>query len=273
MIKVFNKRLIYKSIFFAVLVVSAFNTYLYITQNSVSTNIVFTDDFEGGEIADFWRDGGVKEGRYLPEAVSLSKEYQRSGEFSAKLIVKKGFIKQVVNNSIITERTELGSRKHALLGREVWYAYSILVPKEFPVIDNRLVISQFKQSGLEIGPIFAQRYRNDRHYLSISNLQGDLNENRKFELPELKREVWHEFVFNIRYSKQSDGYVILWMDGKRAVTYNGKTAHETAKNLFYHKMGLYRDQWPAPMTLYFDDYVLTLDDLFVRESYRFTVEE
>ena len=43
------------------------------------------------------------------------------------------------------------------------------------------------------------------------------------------------------------------------VDYQGVTAYPASggyveRGLFYFKMGLYRDRWPEPMTIYFDEY-------------------
>jgi hypothetical protein len=67
--------------------------------------------------------------------------------------------------------------------------------------------------------------------------------------------VWH-----VRYSADADGLVEVWMDGTRAMSHRGATAVKDRENSFYHKIGLYRDRWKEPMTVYFDNY--TLGDSF-----------
>ena len=52
-----------------------------------------------------------------------------------------------------------------------------------------------------------------------------------------------------------------------AVSFTGKTSYEKGKNRFYHKIGLYRDQWPDPMIIYFDDYILTNDTVMIWFNY------
>jgi hypothetical protein len=36
----------------------------------------------------------------------------------------------------------------------------------------------------------------------------------------------------------------------------GPTASKSAADRFYHKVGLYRDRWKQPMTMYVDNYTL-----------------
>jgi len=224
---------------------------------SGSSGVTQTDDFESGQLADFWRPGGAGHGRYVPEAVSITDQYRRSGESCVRLTTEEGAIIQDGGDGNFTERAELDSGKHPFLNNQVWYKYSLLIPEHFPVIDTRLVISQIKQSGVSVGPLVAQRFRNGRHYLTVRELSGRSKKQIKFELPELTTERWHDFAIQVYFSEEKDGIVNFWMDGKQVVSFHGKTAHKRGKNEFYHKMGMYRDQVDVPMTIYFDDYLLT----------------
>jgi hypothetical protein len=63
-------------------------------------------------------------------------------------------------------------------------------------------------------------------------------------------------VYHVRYSYGADGRIEVWMDGKRVVTYEGPTASRDGADRFYHKVGLYRDRWKEPMTMYVDNYTM-----------------
>lgn len=230
-------------------------------EKSGTKKIMLTDDFESGYLADFWLPGGKGSGRYELGAVSITDHYHRSGSHCAKLMLKEGYIRQDGGDGNFTERTELDSRKYPFLSQEVWCKFSLLIPDDFPIIDNRLVISQVKQTVLFGNPLmlFAQRFVNGQHYLTICDMTKDNKEQSHFKLPELTKEKWHDFVFQIRYSDTSNGYINMWMDGKKVVSFNGPTASEKGRNQFYHKIGMYRDQWPDPMTIYFDNYMITND--------------
>ena len=232
-------------------------------KKNTDSKIMLTDDFEDSRLADFWRPGDKGSGRYEQEAVSFSDQYHRSGNQCVKLLIREGFIRQDGGDGNFTERTELDSREHPFLNQEVWYKFSILVPKNFPVVDNRLVISQVKQSVLLGGNLvlYAQRYRNGKHYLTISDMTKDKRVQSRLELPDLTKGKWHDFIFQIYYSDTADGYLNMWMDGKKVASFSGPTASKKGRNQFYHKIGMYRDQWPDPMTIYFDNYILTNDTL------------
>ena len=47
------------------------------------------------------------------------------------------------------------------------------------------------------------------------------------------------------------------MNGREVVRYRGATAWDGSEARFYHKVGLYRDRWPDPMTIHLDDYRLS----------------
>jgi hypothetical protein len=63
-------------------------------------------------------------------------------------------------------------------------------------------------------------------------------------------------VYHVRFSTDTDGRVEVWVDGKQVVSHKGDTADKDGENKFYNKIGLYRDRWKEPMTVYFDNYTL-----------------
>jgi hypothetical protein len=211
------------------------------------------DGFENGRIADFWRKGDYGEGRYAPGAVVVSKDHARSGESCVRITVRQGDIDQAGDGGTRTERAELDSGKHPLLGRDAWYGFSFLVPPDFPVVDIRLVLAQWKQGGLRGGPLVAQRYRAGVHYLTIRTTAVG-RADRKYALPKLTHGRWNDMIYHIRFSRGADGLVEVWMAGTKVVTHHGPTAFESGEPTIYNKFGLYRDRWEVPMTLYFDNY-------------------
>lgn len=46
------------------------------------------------------------------------------------------------------------------------------------------------------------------------------------------------------------------MNGQQVASYQGVTAFERGESTIYHKIGLYRDRWKEPMTIYVDNYTL-----------------
>lgn len=214
------------------------------------------DDFEGTRVAAFWLPGEYGSGRFAPGRIEISTNYVRSGRTAVRITVHEGDVRQKGDDGIDTERAELDSGKHPFLDQEVWYAYSFLIPEGFPVVDNRLIISQWKQNGVHGGPLLAERYRGGRHYLTIREPNAFFHDQKRFDLPAIEAGRWNDMVWRICFSKGNGGSVDLWMNGEKIVTYRGATAFPEGENRFYHKIGLYRDRWPEPMTIYFDRYQL-----------------
>lgn len=96
--------------------------------------------------------GDYGAGRYVEGAVALSRDVGRSGAHSVRITVKERNIYQKGGDGLDTERAKLDSGRQPVVGRDAWYGY-FLVPEGFPVVDNRLVVSQWKHGG----PLVAQR--------------------------------------------------------------------------------------------------------------------
>jgi hypothetical protein len=209
------------------------------------------DGFEQTQLASFWLPGNYGSGLYMPGAIKMSTNYARSGKQAVEVTVREGDVEQIGDQSTRVERADLDSGHFALRGQEVWYGFSLLIPREFPIVDTRLVIGSCKQSDVS-RPIMAQRYRNGEHTLTVE-AQG---RKEKYDLPPITKNKWIDMIYHLRYSTGKDGLVEVWMNGKRVVAYSGPTAEADAKNAFYNKIGLYRDRLKQPMTIYFDNYTL-----------------
>jgi hypothetical protein len=207
------------------------------------------DDFESDSIAPFWLPHDYGSGLYVPGAVKISTNFARSGRHSLEMTVHENDIAQDGGDGHMTERADMDSGHFALLDKEAWYAFSVLFPTHFPIVNNRLVFGSCKQGDVP-RPILAQRFRNGRHTFTIES-QG---KRKEYKLPKLKLGEWCDMIYHVRYATNQSGLVEIWMNGKQVVSYRGPTAEAAYKKTFYHKIGLYRDRIPQPMTAYFDNY-------------------
>ncbi len=221
---------------------------------TVSTNppapLLF-DDFESPKLAEFWLPADYGSGRYAPGAVKISTNYARTGKQSVEVTVHEGDIEQAGDDDTKVERADLDSGHFPLLDQEAWYAFSFLIPKDFPVVDTRLVIGSCKQTDVS-RPIMAQRYRNGKHTLTVESH----GKKEDYKLPSFNQGEWVDMLYRLRYSTGKDGLVEVWMNGKLVAAYSGPTAEQGFRNAFYHKIGLYRDRMKPPMTIYFDNYIM-----------------
>jgi hypothetical protein len=218
------------------------------TKTITPLRVGLSDGFESARLADFWLPGDYGAGRYVPGRVKFSTNFARSGKYSAELTVREGDIKQTGAENTTNERTELDSGKYPLYDKEICYGFSFLVPKDFPIVDVRLVISQMKQSDGD-GPLIAERYRDGKHTIVVESH----GKKKRYTLPKIRKGEWHDMIYRVRYAEK-DGYMDVWMNGKKVATYKGPLGNSDFRNLFYHKIGLYRDRMRQPMTIYFDNY-------------------
>ena len=129
-----------------------------------------------------------------------------------------------------------------------------MLPSDFPIVDDRLVMGQWKQGMAgDKHPLIAQRFVNNTWYYTIN--VGILEET--FYLDELELGVWHDMVYNILFTPSSRGYFRAWHNGTQIIDYEGRTAYEYVAQRFYHKFGIYRDSWPTSWTIFFDKYDIT----------------
>ncbi len=214
------------------------------------------DDFENSQPASFWLPGNYGSGLYASGAVAISTNFARAGRQSLQVTVHQGDIASPGGDGKTTERADMDSGHFPLLGLEATYSFSVLFPKDFPIVDTRLVFGTCKQSDVP-RPILADRFRKGRHTLTVES-QGKRTE---YKLPKIKLGEWHDVKYRIRYETNAAGFVQAWFDGKKVVNYRGPTAEPAYKNAFYHKMGLYRDRMPEPMTAYFDAFTMVMDSV------------
>ena len=151
-----------------------------------------------------------------------------------------------------TERAELSEARAVQLptGTDVWYGFSLHLPPDFPVVDRRLVLAQWKQAcgdcSLDHSPAAALRYRNG--VLSIT-VQDAGRRVTVFQEQADVRGRWLDVVVRLRVTPSPAGRLEAWLDGRRVADYQGVVGYPDDRDRVYFKMGLYRDHLPVPMTL------------------------
>jgi hypothetical protein len=217
------------------------------------------DRFEEPKLSSIWTAW-----RMVPGAFSTQREIVHGGHSAAQITLRANDrFEEASDDGPANERDELmevpwfWSRSEATYD----YRFSLYLPKDFPIVQTRLVIAQWKQlcewvSCRPDNPLLAIRYvggvlfvtrKNDAGQETIYRSQGEM------------RGRWLDFRFVIRFSQVDDGVINGWMNGEQIVRYRGVTAYRAARGypahgFFYFKMGLYRDLMKQPMTIYLDDF-------------------
>ena len=217
------------------------------------------DGFEEPKLSSIWTAE-----KMVPGAFSTQREIVHSGHSAAQITLHSNDrFEEASDDGAATERDELmeAPRYWSQSGRTYDYSFSLYLPKDFPIVERRLVIAQWKQlcerePCRPDNPVLAIRYeggilfvtrKNDAGQVTMYRSQGEM------------RGRWLDFRFVNRFSQGDDGAINGWMNGQPLVQYRGVTAYRAARGypahgLFYFKMGLYRDLMKEPMTIYLDDF-------------------
>ncbi len=207
----------------------------------------------------------------VPGAFSIQTEIVHSGHSAAQITLRPNdCVEEASDDGAASERDELMETPRFWSQSEKTYEYmfSLYIPMDFPIVENRLIIAQWKQL-CELGncrpdnPVLAIRYVGGVLFVTRKN---DIDEATLYRSQGEMRGRWLDFRFVTRFSQGDDGIIKGWMDGQQIVQYHGVTAYRAAigypaHGFFYFKMGLYRDQMKQQMTIYLDDFQKNQRDL------------
>lgn len=172
------------------------------------------------------------------------------------------------------------------IGREFWYAWSFLVPRDYAdTTDTSLfqIMGQFhdqpdraRGEGWENfpahPPMVAIYYGCPDGTPSIAlsyGLEGSL---QQMSLTPIEKGRWIDLMFHIRWSRGADGFVEVWKDGKPFTPLTGGDPRVFGPNMYneapaFLKFGLYREAgFTTTNSVYFDEVRVgkTRDEVEVR---------
>ncbi len=213
------------------------------------------DNFEGPLLSAIW-----KTKKFKPDSVKFQSNIVRKSGNAIQITINEG---DCASKNRKTERDELlENKKLGPQENEIYeYAFSLYLPRNFPIVSTRLVLAQWKQNDEKNNaqvdnPILAIRYVAGEFYITLQTTR------KKIKIFSTKKEIrgnWIDLIFNIKFTRKKYGFVKIWMNKKQIVDYGGITAYVAkygypSTGKFYFKMGLYRDRMKKPMTIYFDEF-------------------
>ena len=207
------------------------------------------DDFDSDNLSSFWHPIAKE------QSLVIASGPNSNDKKCLKVTVHPGDKPKIGRSGQGTERAEIGELKENLLpiGIDAWYGLSFLVPSDFPINDNRLVIAQWKElkSGeKKLSPVISIRYQEGEIIGQIIN--G--SEIQKFNYAPVALEEWHRVTVNFNIDENHLGYCKFLLDGKMFGEYSGHIGYDELSAQMHFRMGLYRDQQPYEQTLYFDKF-------------------
>jgi hypothetical protein len=167
-----------------------------------------------------------------------------------RITVRKGDYQMKGNDGKLTERAELTENNYLRVptGTPMWYSFHFCFPKDFLIVDNRLVFAQWKQSTvLPESPFLSFRYVDGKLYFQIV-----YDQRRKKFFCDKKdwRGRWHKVLIYYKLDSNFHGETKAWLDDKFIADYEGRLGSSQPTLDPYFKMGLYRDRIEKPQTIY-----------------------
>ena len=170
-----------------------------------------------------------------------------------------------VNESGPTFRAEISTKDVARMNSVRWYRFALLLPRDFPIEDNRLVLFQWHGSDKKYlgepsrSPVLALRYSQGNLSLSLRHSPERIVHDpeavpaeKLFKTSKFPLGEWNEFVVEARWSFTDDGYVNMWWNGKQVVKYRGPVGYNDDVGP-YVQFGLYRDDSPKTYVSYISE--------------------
>ena len=238
---IINKRLISCSIWLAL---------VFSSTVACGQPLSLKDDFETGELSPIWATD-----KLANSALCHISSPTRTGNGALSVTLAPYDKAEFTKAGNITERAELmeASAVRLKMGVEAWYAFSFLLPSDFPIVKTRLVIAQWKQACLDCSlkrsPMVSLRYIDQELKVYIENMKG------RGKLFQEKMDLlnrWVDMVFRIMPKADGDGILQVWMDGRQIVDYQGALGFTDNKEETYFKMGLYRNHMGKTMQIIID---------------------
>ena len=175
----------------------------------------------------------------------------RRGECFADLFGKTSF------------RSEVNARDFAAFGATNWYEFSLFLPADFPIENNRLVLAQWHGADKKYlgeaarSPALAFRYSGGRLRITICHSPDRIVRRPSsvplqtlFESDQFALGTWHDFVVQAKWSCQHDGCVNVWWNGRQVVSYSGPVGYNDDFGPYF-KFGIYRDDAERSYIAYF----------------------
>ena len=161
-------------------------------------------------------------------------------------------------------RSEINTDDYVSVGSTQWYGFSLFIPKDFPIEDNRLVMGQWwSRSKISMGevpksPPLSQDFRNGwfkirvRHSVDRVFKQADAPKETIYETKHLPLGAWNDFIYQIKWSNGSNGLINVWLNGKQVASYRGPVGYNDDIGPTF-KFGLYRDATDKTEIIYYDE--------------------
>lgn len=265
-----------------------------------TSELLFEDGFESGKMSTGWSGFlvNIEKGKpmslpNLPidelgtyildktDAMKIVTSPVKSGKYAIQMTVEPGDGHNNADLLIKKERSELkrfGFGNEATLGAEQWYAVSILIPEDdnyvHPGGSSFNTVTQWLHSEItreeKIAKLGSPSISLSYHpaatkKMSLSYGVGKAGKDI-FSVP-MQKGVWMDWIFHIKWSTKSDGFLAAWKDGKPVTPFNGEDYKVYRANMlneepYSYKIGIYRGHdVQTTNSIYYDDIKISSEPL------------
>jgi hypothetical protein len=159
----------------------------------------------------------------------------------------------------------VNARDFPNIGETRWYAFSLFLPRDFPLEDTRLVLAQWHGADKKYlgersrSPSLAFRYSGGRFFITLRHSAerivrdpAAVPSKTLFETGTFGLGEWHDFVVQATWSHREDGRVAVWWNDHQIVRYAGPVGYNDDFGPYF-KFGLYRDDTDETYVVYFSE--------------------
>ena len=201
----------------------------------------------------------------MPHSVTRVSEPKRQAEDSLRFEVRHE--DKIFRHGEQTFRSEVVPFSNPIpMGAEQWFGFSLYLPADFPIEDNRLVLAQWwaftkKYLGeVSRSPALSLRYREGRLQVSMRSSDqriikdaDSVPKTEIFSTNEFQLGKWNDFVFHMKWSYKADGFVEIWWNGEQVAQYKGPVGYNDDQGPL-PKFGIYRDDSEKTYISFFSEY-------------------
>ncbi len=174
--------------------------------------------------------------------------------------LKEKKIERLTEADTASERAEIQDKERYELWKAYTFSFDFMIPEDFPILNNRLVIGQWKQKSakdrVSNNPLLCQRFKNGIYSLWFNNTgdpegkTGNIYVGKKIPKEDILGK-WIHAEYDIKFSEHEDGYILVKHNEETIREYHGKTSSSSEKNpvwdiyknKFYFKFWIYRDNY------------------------------
>ena len=190
---------------------------------SPSADVLWSCDFTGSLVS-----YGLQIQAKDPSRVTLV-EQGRDGGRAVRLLTLPG--EDHVAGSDLMQRCDLWltqASTDGYPGKEHWWAHSIFLPDDFAMPTWQMyVLFDFHNTTNGPGQAnFAVNF-DDKGDLVFKGFGGLTDRSGYYgaTIGKVQKNTWYDFVYHVRWSANSDGFMHAWVNGKKILTHSGPTLY------------------------------------------------